>query len=117
MITTGFPVLTVRRDYSSNNVSLSQVIILVIVLTQSFKYSVYNNYYLKFKERFLIQNRSNTTLDKTIYLWWTPLTYTADFKTIGSTWLSDNQTSKNLTLDFEVKENQWLIFNVDETGL
>jgi hypothetical protein len=30
--------------------------------------------------------------------------------------LADNQTSKNLTLEFEVEDNQWIIFNVDETG-
>lgn len=68
------------------------------------------------QERFLTYKMNTTTSDTTVYLWWTPITYTADFKTIGSTWLADNQTSKNMSLNFDVSQDQWLIFNVDETG-
>ncbi|EFX67103.1 hypothetical protein DAPPUDRAFT_203789 [Daphnia pulex] len=87
----GFPVITVQRDYKSRNISVTQ-------------------------KRFLIRKSNSSTADTTVYLWWVPLTYTTDFQTIGSTWLADNQTSKNLTLEFEVEDNQWIIFNVDETG-
>ncbi|KZR98687.1 Aminopeptidase N, partial [Daphnia magna] len=38
------------------------------------------------------------------------------FRTIGSTWLAENQSSKNLTLEFEIRDDEWVIFNVNETG-
>ena len=60
--------------------------------------------------------KSNTSDDKTVYLWWVPLTYTADYKTIGSTWMADNQTSMTHQLDISVGSDQWLIFNVEQTG-
>ena len=68
------------------------------------------------KERFLMQ-RSNSSTDKTVYLWWVPLTYTTDFKTVGSTWLADNQPSKKHDLSIPVDKDQWLIFNVDQKGI
>uniref|UniRef100_A0A0P5FVD5 Aminopeptidase n=1 Tax=Daphnia magna TaxID=35525 RepID=A0A0P5FVD5_9CRUS len=87
----GFPVVTVQRDYSSQNVTITQ-------------------------KRFLVRKSNSTTADPTVYLWWTPLTYTTDFRTIGSTWLAENQSSKNLTLEFEIRDDEWVIFNVNETG-
>jgi len=87
----GYPVVTVNRDYGSQTVSLSQ-------------------------ERFLLQRRTNATQDPIVYLWWVPLTYTADFKTIGSTWLANNESSKTHTLDLPIHDRQSLIFNVDEIG-
>jgi len=87
----GYPVITVNRNYRSQTVSLTQ-------------------------ERFLLQRRSNITKDSIDYRWWVPLTYTADFETIGSTWLANNQTSKMHTLEFPIDDEQWLIFNIDEIG-
>ncbi|XP_032798753.2 aminopeptidase N [Daphnia magna] len=87
----GFPVVTVTREYDNNTVLISQ-------------------------ERFLMQRSNASSQDKTVYLWWVPLTYTADFQTIGSTWLSDGQTSKKHELSIPIDKSQWLIFNVDQMG-
>ncbi len=64
----------------------------------------------------MLHKSEKATDDPTVYLWWVPLTYTTDYKTIGSTWLADSQPSKNLTLESEIGMNDWIIFNVDETG-
>ena len=64
-----------------------------------------------------MQRSNASSSDKTVYLWWVPLTYTADFQTIGSTWLAENQSSKKHELSIPVNKNQWLIFNVDEKGI
>jgi len=61
-----------------------------------------------------MQQSNSTKLDKIV--WWIPLSYTADFKTIGTNWLSDQESKKEMTLDFDVASNQWLIFNVESTG-
>ena len=61
----------------------------------------------------MLQSNS-TKLDKIV--WWIPLSYTADLKTIGTDWLSDQESKKEMTLDFDVASNQWLIFNVESTG-
>ena len=68
------------------------------------------------QERFLLQRSNASNEDKTIYQWWVPLTYTTNFKTIGSTWLAEKEKSKVHPLEFELTNNQWIIFNVDETG-
>ncbi|EFX67104.1 hypothetical protein DAPPUDRAFT_302210 [Daphnia pulex] len=87
----GFPVVTVTREYENSSVSLSQ-------------------------ERFLMQRSNASSQDKTVYLWWVPLTYTTDFQTVGSTWLADGQTGKKHELSIPVDKNQWVIFNVDQMG-
>ena len=69
-----------------------------------------------FKERFLMQKSNGSSEDKTVYQWWVPLTYTTNFKTIGSTWLAENEKSKVYPLEVDLTNNQWIIFNVDETG-
>lgn len=63
-----------------------------------------------------MQKFNSTSSDNTVYLWWIPLSYTADFKTIETTWLSDQQSNKDITLDFDVPSDQWLIFNVESSG-
>lgn len=63
-----------------------------------------------------MQRTNSSEEEKTIYLWWVPLTYTADFKTVAITWLADNQTSETVTLDLNVSNDQWVIFNINETG-
>lgn len=47
-------------------------------------------------------------------LWWVPLTYTSDFKTIERTWL--NQSEKAVA-KASAPGDQWLIANVEETGI
>lgn len=64
-----------------------------------------------------MQRSNASSQDKTVYLWWVPLTYTTDFQTIGSTWLADGQTSKKHELSIPADKNQWVIFNVDQMGV
>ena len=63
-----------------------------------------------------MQKSNASSSDKAVYLWWVPLTYTADFQTVGSTWLAENQSSKEHELSIPVDKNKWLIFNVDQKG-
>ncbi|EFX67117.1 hypothetical protein DAPPUDRAFT_115736 [Daphnia pulex] len=97
----GFPVVTVTREYENSSVSLSQAIKCLSNGNQ---------------ERFLMQRSNASSQDKTVYLWWVPLTYTTDFQTVGSTWLADGQTGKKHELSIPVDKNQWVIFNVDQMG-
>ena len=64
-----------------------------------------------------MQKSNASSSDKAVYLWWVPLTYTADFQTVGSTWLAENQSSKEHELSIPVDKNKWLIFNVDQKGM
>jgi aminopeptidase N len=63
-----------------------------------------------------MQRSNASSQDKTVYLWWVPLTYTTDFQTVGSTWLADGQTGKKHELSIPADKNQWVIFNVDQMG-
>ena len=63
-----------------------------------------------------MQKSNASSSDETVYLWWVPLTYTADFQTVGSTWLAESQSSKEHELSIPVDKNQWLIFKVDQKG-
>ena len=68
------------------------------------------------QERFLIQRTNMSNQNETVYLWWVPLTYTSDFKTVATTWMANNQSSKTITLDFNITDDQWIIFNINQTG-
>ncbi|XP_050433287.1 aminopeptidase N-like [Adelges cooleyi] len=88
---TGYPVLRVVRDYSSDQITLSQ-------------------------ERFL-STKSNVTQQK--YCWWIPLTLTTSTKmdfsqTKPSTWFNCNNKALQLSL---AKEDKWVIFNMQMAGL
>ena len=63
-----------------------------------------------------MQRTNSSQEDKTVYLWWVPLTYTADFKTTGTTWMANNQSSKTVTLDLNVSNEKWVVFNINQTG-
>lgn len=63
-----------------------------------------------------MRQASASPTDKTVYLWWVPITYTADYKVTGTTWLANNQTSKTLTPEFPIAKDQWAVFNIDQTG-
>jgi aminopeptidase N len=84
----GYPVVTVNRNYVDGSATVTQ-------------------------ERFLL--RKATTNDSTVYLWWVPITYTSDFRTPKSTWLTNNQSTLKLD-NLEVGPNHWVVFNVDEVG-
>lgn len=61
-------------------------------------------------------NKKSASAEATSLSWWIYLTYTADFKTNGSTWLAANQSTKIITPEFHIRSDQWIIFNLDETG-
>ncbi|KAJ8681952.1 hypothetical protein QAD02_017744 [Eretmocerus hayati] len=88
---TGFPVVTVNRDYDNDAVIISQ-------------------------ERFMYGNDSKKTEES---LWWIPLTYTTsgklDFRsTKPFRWMKKEKTI--LQKNVGARPNEWLIFNILETG-
>lgn len=87
---TGFPVVTVIRDYINGGAKLKQ-------------------------NRFMIRNGT----EKADPIWWIPITFTTegikDFSnTQPSHWM---KAEKTLYLnDIKASANQWTIFNIQETG-
>lgn len=87
---TGFPVVTVNRDYDKNTAVVTQ-------------------------ERFMLNN--NSVLESPV--WWVPLTHTSasklDFQnTKPSTWM---KVEKSVSLpEIGADPNEWVIFNVLQTG-
>ncbi|XP_074096420.1 suppressor of ER stress-induced death isoform X3 [Cotesia typhae] len=102
---TGFPVVTVIRDYKSGSAYLTQ-------------------------ERFILQNNATTVTlmgtneeikdkNENEDLWWIPITYTTEvIKNFNSTKPSNWMNAKySLTLkNIDASDNQWIIFNILETG-
>lgn len=91
---TGFPVVTIIRDYKMGRTQLSQ-------------------------ERFMLQNIT-TVVTNGEPLWWIPITYTTETlknfqNTKPSYWMSGEQSSLTLT-DIPATNDQWIIFNLQETG-
>uniref|UniRef100_A0A1B6CLC6 Aminopeptidase n=1 Tax=Clastoptera arizonana TaxID=38151 RepID=A0A1B6CLC6_9HEMI len=87
---TGFPLITVTRQYDSKEAIVSQ-------------------------KRFLMGNTTDTNNS----LWWVPLTYTwlpqPDFETTTTnSWLKNNETS--MVIDIEARSHQWVVFNIKQTG-
>ncbi|XP_012268487.2 aminopeptidase N isoform X2 [Athalia rosae] len=91
---TGFPVVTVIRDYERGGATLTQ-------------------------QRFLLQNSTTTSQSGNEPLWWVPITFTSqnelNFKnTKPSHWM---EAEPSLTLhNLKARSNEWMIFNVQETG-
>ncbi|KAJ0178640.1 hypothetical protein K1T71_005415 [Dendrolimus kikuchii] len=88
---TGFPVLTVSRNYNTGTVSFSQ-------------------------DRFVLINDTTTTQKSPV--WWIPVSYTTasekDFKsTRPRIWLKGEKT---ITSNITVKKDDWFIANVQQTG-
>ncbi|XP_037868658.1 aminopeptidase N [Bombyx mori] len=88
---TGFPVLTVNRDYGNQQIKFSQ-------------------------ERFVLINETSSSQQAP--LWWIPVSYTTaseqDFRsTRPKFWLEGVQS---VVKDFPVKNEDWLIVNIQETG-
>lgn len=91
---TGFPVVTVTRNYQTGGASITQ-------------------------DRFMLQNSSKVTTTEPEPLWWIPITYTSEKKlnferTRPSHWMKAERsiTLENLSADV----SEWVIFNVQETG-
>ncbi|KZC13132.1 Aminopeptidase N [Dufourea novaeangliae] len=91
---TGFPVVTVTRNYKNGSVTLTQ-------------------------ERFLMRNGTMRTTSEVEPLWWVPITYTTekelDFnRTQPSEWM---KAQKTITLpNVKLNPKEWVIFNIQETG-
>ncbi|XP_018306516.1 puromycin-sensitive aminopeptidase-like protein [Mycetomoellerius zeteki] len=92
---TGFPVVTVLRNYNNSSIKLTQ-------------------------ERFLLDNNvTRITSDKWEPLWWIPITYTTEKQlnfnnTQPTKWM---KAERSITLnDLDVNPSQWILFNVQETG-
>ncbi|KAL6443877.1 hypothetical protein ACFW04_001721 [Cataglyphis niger] len=92
---TGFPVITVKRNYNNNSATLTQ-------------------------ERFLLRNSTTkVTTSPSEPLWWVPITYTSEkqlnFKNTQPTkWM---KAERSIILnDLDVSSSQWILFNVQETG-
>ncbi|XKL66949.1 hypothetical protein PGB90_010369 [Kerria lacca] len=89
---TGFPLITVTRNYDTNYVTVSQ-------------------------SRFFINNENGTEHDKN--LWWVPLTYTNSFQlnfkeTKPLHWL---KAERQIQIEnIGTSEDDWLIFNIQQTG-
>ncbi|XP_017767304.1 PREDICTED: aminopeptidase N isoform X1 [Eufriesea mexicana] len=91
---TGFPVVTVIRDYNSGVVTLTQ-------------------------ERFMLRNGTMTTTSSVEPLWWIPITHTTesqlDFNTTQpSQWMKAEKSITLSNMNWNVSE--WAIFNIQETG-
>ncbi|XP_076764198.1 suppressor of ER stress-induced death [Xylocopa sonorina] len=91
---TGFPVVTVTRNYNNGAVTLTQ-------------------------ERFMLRNGTMVTASSCEPLWWIPITYTTesrlDFnKTQPSEWMRAVQSITLSNLNWSSSE--WAIFNIQETG-
>ncbi|XP_015184599.1 PREDICTED: aminopeptidase N isoform X1 [Polistes dominula] len=91
---TGFPVVTVTRNYLNGAATLTQ-------------------------ERFMLQNSSMTTKKEPEPLWWIPITYTNEQelnfnRTQPNHWMKAERTVNLPSLN--ATAHQWVIFNVLETG-
>ncbi|XP_011643084.1 aminopeptidase N isoform X2 [Pogonomyrmex barbatus] len=92
---TGFPVVTVTRNYKNGSVSLTQ-------------------------ERFLLRNSATIVISESeMPLWWIPITYTSEKQlnfnnTQPMKWM---KAERSIILnDLDVSSSQWILFNVQETG-
>ncbi|ROT72062.1 putative aminopeptidase N [Penaeus vannamei] len=89
----GYPVIHVTRSADGTSATVSQ-------------------------ERFLLEKNANSS-DTHVYNWWVPLTYTyqseANFsQTQAMAWMRDS--GENLTITSLPAKDQWVIFNLQQTG-
>ncbi|XP_035717445.1 aminopeptidase N-like isoform X1 [Vespa mandarinia] len=91
---TGFPVVTVTRNYLNGDATLTQ-------------------------ERFMLQNSTMITMMEPEPLWWIPITYTNEKelnfnRTQPNHWM---KAERSIILpNLNTSAHQWMIFNVLETG-
>lgn len=89
---TGFPLVTVARNYNNGSVTLTQ-------------------------ERFMLRNPIITSQKQP--LWWIPITYTTEKQlnfnnTQPSKWM---KAERSITFnDVDASSSQWILFNLQETG-
>lgn len=91
---TGFPLVTVNRDYKKGGATIIQ-------------------------ERFMLQNSTSSISVESMPRWWIPITYTSEKKlnfnkTQPSHWM---RAEKSLIIsDLDASSSEWVIFNIQETG-
>lgn len=58
---------------------------------------------------------NSTSDDGIVYLWWVPLTYTKDFVTVVSDWISDKSSAISVG-NLSAAKDEWVVFNVGQIG-
>ena len=91
---TGFPVVTVIRDYNTSSATLTQ-------------------------DRFMLRNGTIVTTSSSEPLWWIPITYTTESQlnfntTQPSQWMKAEKSITLSNLNWNISE--WVILNIQETG-
>lgn len=115
----GFPIVTVTRNYKNGSVTLMQVCRYPRVYNTLALFSFSILIVLSIQERFLLRNGTVTTTSVTEPLWWIPITYTTerqlDFNTTKpSQWI---KAVKSMTLsNLNLSPTEWVLFNIQETG-
>lgn len=121
---TGFPVVTVIRDYNNGAATLTQVCwkIKRFKSKSDLLRSIFihvHPYFPPPQERFMLRNGTMVTTSNVEPLWWIPITYTTesqlDFNTTQpSQWM---KAEKSITLtNLNWNSSEWVIFNIQETG-
>lgn len=60
----------------------------------------------------------STSTESTNNVWWIPFTYTWDFETVKLAWFgSTEQKLETPILNSSARNDQWIVANVEETGL
>ncbi|XP_046650885.1 aminopeptidase N-like [Daphnia pulicaria] len=83
---TGYPIVTVRRNYDFQSAIVTQ-------------------------ERFYLLGDRNSS---DFPLWWIPLTYTTNFNTTFQAWMMG--TEDGIELELPSTSTEWVLFNVDQIG-
>ena len=103
---TGYPIVTVRRNYESQSAIVTQVRTIHSIIEILYKRN------MVMQERFYLLSSRNTSAD--FPLWWIPLTYTTDFNATFAAWMMG--TEDGIELELPSAETDWVIFNVDQVG-
>lgn len=118
-VQTGYPLVTVTRDYESNAVTVTQVRIELQSTCFRCTFAANKNWQHWFQERYLSANEGKNKNNRQAGpCWWIPLSYTsskemqfADAK--PERWLTCDGP---VTFNPDVNQNQWLLFNLKAAG-
>ena len=108
---TGYPVVTVRRDYSNQSAILTQVIQTIKSYLCLPAQLIHSSFFFSIQERFYLLTNHNSS---DFPLWWIPLTFTVDFNATYSAWMMG--TEDGIELELPASSDQWIIFNVNQVG-
>ncbi len=107
---TGYPIVTVRRNYDFQSAIVTQVKITDKVYPKSVKIELVQLPHEK-QERFYLLGARNSS---EFPLWWIPLTYTTNFNTTFQAWMMG--TEDGIELELPSTSTEWVLFNVDQIG-